>query len=689
MRLVAEIQVGAGKTMLEALVKTPPIGLCELVWNAFDEDAETVRVEVEVNGLGGVDLIRVEDDGNGMNRQRAESAFSTVGDSWKLMAGTKSEGGRPVHGKHGRGRYAAFSLGNSVHWISTSKAVEGDELASIEIKGNRSALDRFQINDLPLESSDTGTRVVITTVTPEASAGFDEVTAIRQRLLTEFALHLDRHPDFKIEFLGMTIEPSAVIAERTRIDIEMPDGVAGQAFLTVIEWTLQNVERRLYLCQPDGAIVDEMQPGIQAVGAEFTAYLAWEGFTHDQSLLLEGDTDTAAGRVVQAARAELRTHLARSVRQREAETVKRWKSEGVYPYKGEPKSEVERATRDTFNLVAMATSRTVDEAKSQSSKALALSLLKETFENDPEALLPILKQFSQLPSARIDELREILEHTTLAQLISMGKEVGSRIEFISGLNSLLFDRVTKRKMLERRQLHRILAHETWLFGEEWSLTGDDQRLTEVLKKYLSKIGADVELAADKPVLREDGSDAIPDLVLGRQLETRENHFSQLVVELKRPNHRLQDDDVSQLRSYASAITNDERFDQPNSSWEFWLIGNETSHAVDEQRDQEHLPFGVVQNSKKYRLIVRTWAEVLGDADHRLKFVQKSLQYESDRDSGLQSMRNKYAEYLPTEAFESDSETPDAAELDTGASADVVHAQDGQAEGESTNEPDLT
>ena len=353
-------------------------------------------------------------------------------------------------------------------------------------------------------------------------------------------------------------------------------------------------------------------------------------------------------------------------RRREAETVTRWQKEGVYPYKGRPKSQVEKATRDTFNIVAMAASRTVDESKSPSSKALALSLLKETFESDPEALLPILQQFSKLTTARIDELREILEHTTLTHLISMGKEVGSRIDFISGLNALVFDKLTKKTMLERKQLHRILASETWLFGEEWSLTGDDERLNEVLKKFLAKLGADVDLAGGAPVLREDGSDGIPDLVLGRQLESRVNEFSHLVVELKRPGHTLNDEDINQLRSYASAITNDERFDQPNSSWDFWLIGNKTSKTVDEARNQQNQPFGVVHDGKKYRLIVRTWAEILGDAEHRLKFVQRSLQYASGRDSGLASMRAKYADYLPQEAFEavdsaSDAEDPPAAD----------------------------
>ncbi|MGC7260179.1 hypothetical protein RBA10_22585, partial [Mycobacteroides abscessus subsp. abscessus] len=92
--------------------------------------------------------------------------------------------------------------------------------------------------------------------------------------------------------------------------------------------------------------------------------------------------------------------------------------------------------------------------------------------------------------------------------------------------------------LERRQLHRILAHETWIFGEEWSLTGDDERLTKVLKKFLKNLGSDVELADLKEVRLEDGSDAIPDLVLGRRLQTNADSFEHLVVELKRPKHKL-------------------------------------------------------------------------------------------------------------------------------------------------------
>jgi hypothetical protein len=649
--------VSAGQPLLESYTRTPAVGICELVWNAFDEDAHNVYVTVARGDLGAVESVSIADDGRGMTVERAELAFSRVGDSWKRMPGTTSEAGRFVHGRLGRGRYSAFALGDSVEWESTSEALEGG-LAGIRIIGSRSALDKFNIEPGDTNTA-TGTTVRIVGIGKTAARDLEAPNGLRERLLTEFALHLARHDDFHIHFLGEEILPGEVIESRREFPLPAQDGVEGEAKLTIIDWKLSAVERRLYLCSEDGAIIDEMAPGIRAVGAEFTAYVSWQGFRDASGVVIELDGESPAAKVIEATKDALRDHLANAGRRREAETVQRWKSEGVYPYKAAPRNDQERATQDTFKVVAMAAARTVDEAKATKSKALALSLLRETFETDPEALLPILRNFSQLPQARIDELKEVLEHTSLSQLISLGREVGNRVEFLSGLNAVLFDRAIKKRMLERRQLHRILAHETWLFGEEWGITGDDERLIEVLKKDLKLLGLDVELAGGAPLLREDGSDGIPDLVLGRRLETRENEFAHLVIELKRPSHKLTDEDVSQIRSYASAITNDERFDQPNSHWDFWLIGNDVTDSVEDQRTQTTLPHGVVQSSTKYRIVVRTWAEVIGDADHRLKFVQASLKYESNRDQGLVSMRDKYSEYLPQEALDAAAEADDA------------------------------
>lgn len=640
--------------MLESYVKRPGTGLCELIWNAFDEDAELVEITVEMNDLGGLDVITVEDDGNGFTRERAETAFATVGDSWKRMPGTLStRKKRPVHGKHGRGRYAAFGLGKSVQWRSTATAIEDGEMAQVTVSGSASDLQHMDIGTGAAERDTTGTRVRIGMVTEDAQADFDQPDTLRTQVLTEFALHLERFSDFSIVFLGDQVDASSAIDSREVIPLTLPQTLEGPAELTIIEWKLSDVERRMYLCSTEGSIVDEIPPGIQAPGAEFTAYLKWDGFHAGDLLTLEGDTESPAGQVIATGRDALRDHLAKSSRRREAETVSRWKAEGVYPYRGEPKDSVEGATRDVFNVVAMAAARTVEESKSPRAKALSLSLLKQTLETDPESLLPIMHEVAKLPASRIEELQEILRRTTLAHLIQVGKEVGNRVEFLNGLGAILFEKQYKRRLLERRQLHRILAHETWLFGEEWSLTGDDDSLDIVLKKYRAKLGNLAELTSDKtnpeaPVRREDGSIAIPDLVLGRTLETNAETTTHLVVELKRPNHPLDLDDLNQISSYASAIVNDERFNRPNVTWDFWLVGNETNREADERRTQEGLPLGLAHNGKKYKIWVKTWSEVIGAAEHRLKFVQRSLQFESTRDTGLAHMRERYAEYLPDE-----------------------------------------
>jgi hypothetical protein len=644
--LVTRIQVQAGTSLLESYVKTPPAGLCELIWNAFDEDSRRVIVTAETNDLGGVDKVLVSDNGNGMTRERASTAFAAVGDSWKMLPGTLSPGKRPVHGKAGRGRYAAFSIGGWATWTSTADAIGGGREVTV-VRVDRRDLQVFDIDTRPAGGSATGTEVAIANITEEAQAALDDQKSLANRVLTEFALHLDRFKDFEIDLFGTRLDPSAVMVSRTDFDLEVSHEL-GHASLTLVEWNLVDVERRLYLCTANGSIVSEIPPGVQAPGSEFTAYVLWDGFATPQ-FVFEGDVESPHGQVIEAARRKIREQLALSARINEAETVRQWQAEGVYPYKTEPTTPVEKATKEAFTVFAMAASRTVNESKSRNTKALSLRLLKDAFEKDPESLFPILKEVTNLPAARIEELRDLLSRTTLAQLIQVGRRIGDRLEFLTGLSSILFDRATKKRLLERRQLHRMLAHETWIFGEEWSLTGDDERLTAVLTKFLSKLDLDVELANSRPVLREDGSDAIPDLVFGRRLETKANEFAHLVVELKRPSHILNDEDVSQLRSYASAIVNDDRFDQPNTSWEFLLVGNEARKSVNEMRDQVNAPYGVVQTSRKYKIIVRTWAELMSDAEHRMKFVQDALQYESSRDSGIAHLHEKYGQYLPAEA----------------------------------------
>ena len=70
----------------------------------------------------------------------------------------------------------------------------------------------------------------------------------------------------------------------------------------------------------------------------------------------------------------------------------------------------------------------------------------------------------------------------------------------------MFDSEFKDAVRERTQLHRIVAENAWMFGEQYHLSVDDQSLTEVLKKHVAATGREVEI--DEPVKRADGSRGI-------------------------------------------------------------------------------------------------------------------------------------------------------------------------------------
>src|SRR6185369_7166578 len=115
-----------------------------------------------------------------------------------------------------------------------------------------------------------------------------------------------------------------------------------------------------------------------------------------------------------------------------------------------------------------------------------------------------------------------------------------RLQFLAGLEELLFSDSTKRSLKERTQLHRMLESETWLFGEEYLLTNSDENLNTVLRKHLGRLRSGVRRARrEEPVQRDDGSQAVIDMLLGREIPAyAQPRREYLVVELKRPSEKI-------------------------------------------------------------------------------------------------------------------------------------------------------
>jgi hypothetical protein len=198
-------------------------------------------------------------------------------------------------------------------------------------------------------------------------------------------------------------------------------------------------------------------------------------------------------------------------------------------------------------------------------RRLTFRLLRQAVTSDATSLQTILHDVLRLPQDKQDELAKLLKKTSLSRIISASKLVADRLDFLRSLELLVFDKDSQKELKERSQLHRIVAEHTWIFGEEYALAVDDQSLTEVLRAHVGGLG--IELLDETPVVRDDGSSGIIDLMLSRAIpQPRPDSREHLIVELKRPSVVIGRAEVDQVESYAYAVKNDPRFKHMNTRW---------------------------------------------------------------------------------------------------------------------------
>jgi len=125
----------------------------------------------------------------------------------------------------------------------------------------------------------------------------------------------------------------------------------------------------------------------------------------------------------------------------------------------------------------------------------------------------------------------------------------------------------------------------------------------------------------------------------------------LVVELKRPSEKLNSEAASQIKSYAFAVADDERFKHTKTTWTFWALSNEIDKEVGREAAQRGREAGILHEDADRRLTiwVKTWGQIIEECRGRMAFFQKELQYRADRDSGLEYLRATHAKYLPDTA----------------------------------------
>ena len=655
---MTKIHVTAKRDFIETLVAAKPIAaLSEVIWNGFDAESDEVQVFVELNDMDGVAAVKVRDSGYGIDPGKIEALFGGLGESWKKAK--YKQGGRALHGKNGKGRFKAFALGERVQWKTVYMDANTGKRYSYQIVGHLNSLDDFDVSE-PKEvdlMEQTGTEVSIHNIRHDFKSLRDG-TALME-LAKVYAAYLTEYPNLRLTFDGEMVEPKAAQLQTTDIRLESfktEDGRTVPVTLSVIEWKVQT-ERVLHLCDPSGVALHALPvgPQVRAPGFEFTAYIKSEIFREldkSNSLVL-ADLHPDVQLVMGSAKSKLKAHFRKRLAENQSEVIQKWKEEKIYPFEDKTHLDpVEAAERQVFDILAVNVQSYLPsfEEADHKSRKFTFQLLAHAVRENPDSVQTIISEVLGLKRTEQDDLAELLSKTTLSSIISAAKTVASRLDFLVALEALVFDKESKKKLLERDQLHKMLEKEAWLFHEEFSLAGTEERLEEVLAKHLAILGPRQEDGA--PVNVAEGKQGRVDLMLSKTVRPRSGQYDYLIVELKRPSKKVDSEVLTQIEKYAIAVAGDERFRGVPARWTFVAISNDLDEYAKMKASQRGYQKGCVFESADGNVTVwaRPWADVINDARSKLDFVNEQLSYEADKDSSKAYLKKTHARFIPDVAI---------------------------------------
>jgi hypothetical protein len=255
-----------------------------------------------------------------------------------------------------------------------------------------------------------------------------------------------------------------------------------------------------------------------------------------------------------------------------------------------------------------------------------------------------------LPKVRQDEFSQLIDRTELANIISASAIVANRVVALKVLKEIVFEPKHRRSIKERGELDVVVRDNTWLFGEGFHFTMAEAGLTKVMQRVSNELA--LKRARGAKGKKLDGTIGRIDSFMGRLVpHGDENHREFLLIELKRPSLRIGRKELDQLEDYVNSILSQPDFISTSTNWNFYLVTSEYDGVVGERITQENRPVGLFIEKPNHKVWVKSWAELLRDAESRLKFVQDKLRIEVSTDEIEMRIAELKASVLKTEALD--------------------------------------
>lgn len=635
--------------------------ICEYIWNGFDAHAKNVSILYTANEIGTVLSLVIKDDGEGINRSTLSDTFGRYQDSVK----TKSfQWSSQVKGHKGKGRYAFNRFADRAEWTTIYK--DGNNLLkyNITISGDDNDHYNDHADDGRLQivyNVSTGTEVRFVNINQDVA--FFESENFINYLQKEFAvfLKLNESKDYSLTINGYAVDYNTVIADSDTKEIVINDAKENKNYcfhVTFIRWHEKMKENYcVYYLNQDGIERYEETTRLNKKDTDFhhSVYVSSDYFEYfsfmengeDENLPKFDFTEfhplkNERDRVFKDLRKEIFKWLSEKQQMFILEIggqdlwCKYEKNGVVKPPKNEYERPLYDELRDTVIGIYSVQPKIFQNLKNDQAKALVgcvKSLLQTDKRND---ILTILDSITKMSDEECHRLAQILKTTELANITRTIEMLENRLKVISALKAMVFDKSINA--YEVNDIQKIVGNAFWIFGEQYNVvTEAEPDFQQALESYLVKIHKEKDGISKSAINIEKIQH--PDV--NKEMDIfafRQNQISQtienIVIELKRPTVKLGEVEVSQVKTYMRLIYSEPRFNSPNSTWTFILVGNDFDNSGYIENEinsnktwgRKNLIQHVSNERQNYEIYVKKWSSIFDDFEIRHKFILDKLNF---------------------------------------------------------------
>lgn len=196
--------------------------IAEYIWNGFDANADTIRIDYVANALGHLESLDIADNGYGINFDRLQKKFDPFFESEKAIQIIAPKHTSKMHGRNGVGRLTFFTFAHNATWRTTYKAENGFRHGEIYISTGGLNSYSHDFTAAPSPNAQTGTVVSFANL----RIGQEELEeTVLPFLINEFCwfIELNKHKNYSVIVNGKALNFSDNIKSQEEFNVFYAD----------------------------------------------------------------------------------------------------------------------------------------------------------------------------------------------------------------------------------------------------------------------------------------------------------------------------------------------------------------------------------------------------------------------------------------------------------------------------------